>query len=163
MKNLLKARVLPSCCSTIICCCCLTVVDLSSGCGGVAALNFGEAELQAWSVTIWRVFLQPAPIELQDCTVQYTALANLLKKQSEQVNILILQNKRIEELLLAVETPKATSDVSVAAQTAIRYEWFTAEPRVYASGSVMKTSLYEFRRVPGHMMLFLPPGVKLDA
>ncbi|EGZ06267.1 hypothetical protein PHYSODRAFT_532321, partial [Phytophthora sojae] len=46
--------------------------------------------------------------------------------------------------------------------SALWYEWLTAEPRVYASRSVKKTTLYEFRHAVGYMMLFLPNGFALD-
>ncbi|POM81493.1 Hypothetical protein PHPALM_527 [Phytophthora palmivora] len=150
----------------------------------LTALAIGEAEL--------------LDMERCDPAAQYTALVDRLKKQSEQINILILHNKRIEERLLAVETPKVTSErplsdsrsdtvrrdgsIPEVTQTtaqiphvarpkkkgqqllsAIWYEWFTAEPPVYRSRSVKKTTLYEFRHITGYMMLFLPSGFKLDA
>ncbi|KAG3117095.1 hypothetical protein PI124_g4494 [Phytophthora idaei] len=43
------------------------------------------------------------------------------------------------------------------------FEWFTAEPRVYASPAVKKTTLYEFRHITGYMMLLLPTDFALDA
>ncbi|KAG2910561.1 hypothetical protein PC116_g12872 [Phytophthora cactorum] len=43
------------------------------------------------------------------------------------------------------------------------FEWFTAEPRVYAPPAVKKTTLYEFRHTTGYMMLFLPTGFALEA
>ncbi|EGZ12841.1 hypothetical protein PHYSODRAFT_513602, partial [Phytophthora sojae] len=46
--------------------------------------------------------------------------------------------------------------------SALWYEWFTAEPRVYASRSVKKTTQHEFRHAVGYMMLFLPNGFALD-
>ncbi|KAG2783657.1 hypothetical protein PC116_g27793 [Phytophthora cactorum] len=46
---------------------------------------------------------------------------------------------------------------------AIWFEWFTAEPRAYASPGVKKTTLYEFRHITGYMMLFVPTGLALDA
>ncbi|POM60291.1 hypothetical protein PHPALM_30876 [Phytophthora palmivora] len=69
---------------------------------------FVRMQLLTWSVAIRRAFTpSPAPAESRDSSAQYTALVDLLKKQ---INILILQNKRIEERLLAVESPKATSE-----------------------------------------------------
>ncbi|POM79213.1 Hypothetical protein PHPALM_3164 [Phytophthora palmivora] len=62
----------------------------------MAALAIGEAEQLAWRVAIRRAFTpSPALTESHDCSAQCTALVDLLKKQSEQINILILQNKRI--------------------------------------------------------------------
>ncbi|EGZ24741.1 hypothetical protein PHYSODRAFT_372565, partial [Phytophthora sojae] len=46
--------------------------------------------------------------------------------------------------------------------SAVRFQWFTAEPRVYASRSVKKTALYEYRHLAGYLMLFLPEGFALD-
>ncbi|KAJ8561962.1 hypothetical protein ON010_g7714 [Phytophthora cinnamomi] len=127
------------------------------------------------------------------------ALIDLLKRQSEQIDVLILQNKRLDERMLAVEAQlhiltngtassarrfetacdgvtdavteqqsaleaKAPRSKKKGAQSlsAIWFEWFTAEPRVYASRSVKKTALYEYRHITGYLMLFLPLGFKLD-
>ncbi|KAE9288409.1 hypothetical protein PF001_g20529 [Phytophthora fragariae] len=46
--------------------------------------------------------------------------------------------------------------------SSVWFEWFTSEPRVYASRSVKKTTLYEFRHAVGYMLLFLPIGFALD-
>jgi hypothetical protein len=46
--------------------------------------------------------------------------------------------------------------------SAVWFEWFTSEPRVYTSRSVKKTTLYEFRHAVGYMMMFLPTGFALD-
>ncbi|KAG2783473.1 hypothetical protein PC129_g8933 [Phytophthora cactorum] len=61
-------------------------------------------------------------------------------------------------------TPKVARAKKKGSQSlaAIWFEWFTAEPRVYASPAVKKTTLYEFRHITGYMMLFLPTGLSLD-
>ncbi|POM64794.1 LOW QUALITY PROTEIN: Hypothetical protein PHPALM_19623 [Phytophthora palmivora] len=74
----------------------------------LVALAIGEAEmLRCDPASIHTV---AGTTESYDCSTQYTALDDLLKKHSEPINILILQNKRIEERLLAVETLKATTE-----------------------------------------------------
>ncbi|POM71854.1 Hypothetical protein PHPALM_11530 [Phytophthora palmivora] len=75
------------------------------------ARGFGNSKFWGGRIAGMKRYDPPRhPFELDDCNVQYTAPVKLLKQQAEQINILILQNKRIEERLLAVETPKATSE-----------------------------------------------------
>ncbi|ETO70931.1 hypothetical protein F444_12676 [Phytophthora nicotianae P1976] len=114
--------------------------------------------------------------------------------QSKQIDILIQQNKRLEERVLAVEsnlrtfselpsnpcldgvedtseTPSHRQQHLLAMPRAkkkgsqmlsrVWFEWFTADPRVYASNSVKKTTLYEMRHVTAYLMLFLPQGFAL--
>ncbi|KAE8976532.1 hypothetical protein PR003_g26110 [Phytophthora rubi] len=164
----------------------------------LAELNIGESELLAWSVTITRAFVTPPATTASaadDVEEKHSpALVDLIKRQSEQIDVLILQNKRLDERMLAVEsqlrtltkTPAADSACSAMLPTvaeqpsplaakatrsnkkgaqslsAIWFEWFTAEPRVYASKSVKKTALYEYRHITGYLIIFLPMGFALD-
>lgn len=156
----------------------------------MSARAIGEAEVLAWSSTIRRAFMPPSAITKPSVSDSHSAeVLSLMKRQSEQISVLILQNQRLEERLLAVEaklhSPSAPAktvagcvsqpDQQIAIRTvrpkkkgsqslaAVWYEWFTAEPRVYASRSVKKTTLYELRHTAGYMMLFLPHGFSLDA
>ncbi|KUG01946.1 hypothetical protein AM587_10000499 [Phytophthora nicotianae] len=159
----------------------------------MAARTIGEAEVLAWSSSIRRVFMPPTELKPSPSdTDQISTLLQHVQHQTEKIEVLILQNKRLEERLLAVENhmqvPVSTSSQdppSVRASSsaaegqsttkvarakkkgsqslaAIWFEWFTAEPRVYASPVVKKTTLYEFRHITGYMMLFLPTGFALD-
>lgn len=121
-------------------------------------------------------------------------MLDLLKRQTGQIQLLVLQNKRLEDRLRAVEThlqiagpETSTVASSVHADTraqqpllkptqAVRgkkkasqslaatwFEWFTADPRVFVSSSVKKSTLYEFRHAVGFMMVFLPSVFMLNA
>ncbi|OWZ14045.1 LOW QUALITY PROTEIN: hypothetical protein PHMEG_00012536 [Phytophthora megakarya] len=122
---------------------------------------------------------------------QYGELAHLLKKQTEQIDVLILQNKRIQERVLAVEVAKLdTKDDTTGSGTStsagfllvdtdrsswqqtyppkgegtpasLIYLWFTVELRVFCSCAVKKAMLYEFRYISGYLILFIPLGFKL--
>ncbi|EGZ22666.1 hypothetical protein PHYSODRAFT_330408 [Phytophthora sojae] len=143
----------------------------------LAQRAIGESELLAWSVTINQAFVAPPASEASASAgeEQSPALIDLIKRQSEQIDVLILQNKRIDERILAVEahlqaltntaaTQSANTDATLPAPeqpppigatttrpkkkgaqslSAIWFEWFTAEPRVYVSRSVKKTALYD--------------------
>jgi hypothetical protein len=154
----------------------------------------GEAEVIAWSAAI-RLAFDPPPEQTTppEETSDIAALFELVKHQSKQLDVQILQNKRLEERMLAIEThlrmqvgdqtPGAQPDADQQATqptpqqgsralrpkkkgsqslSAVWFEWFTSEPRVYTSRSVKKTTLYEFRHAVGYMMLFLPTGFALD-
>ncbi|GMF36648.1 unnamed protein product [Phytophthora fragariaefolia] len=131
----------------------------------MTARAIGEAEVLAWSATIRRAFNSPVePSSRRDSNTESSALLDLLKLQSKQLDVLILLNKRLEDRLLAVEmqmhtqlgepTPSEQSGADqpagrTASQneneahrpkkkgpqslSAVWYQWFTAEPRVYAS------------------------------
>ncbi|KAG3250491.1 hypothetical protein PI124_g4901 [Phytophthora idaei] len=168
----------------------------------MAERSIGEAEVLAWSSSIRRVFMPPQELEslpspARGDTDQITVLLEHVQRQTEKIEVLILQNKRLEERLLAVEhhmhvpattttqdpssgvassssavshstghaTPKVARAKKKGSQSlaAIWLEWFTAEPRVYTSSAVKKTTFYEFRHITGYMMLFLPTGLALDA
>ncbi|KAG3007476.1 hypothetical protein PC121_g7876 [Phytophthora cactorum] len=63
-----------------------------------------------------------------------------------------------------LQTPKvARAKKGSQSLAAIWFEWLTAEPHVYASPAVKKSTLYEFRHITGYMVLFLPTGLALDA
>ncbi|KUF84407.1 hypothetical protein AM588_10000687 [Phytophthora nicotianae] len=167
----------------------------------MAVQAISEAELLAWSATINCVFAPAADTTPSITNASETsAVLDLVKRQSDQISVLILQNKRLEERLLALEahlrpqTDTATSNVrpstgNLAAHanapistlaplqspqavrskkkgsqslSAVWYEWFTSEPRVYATQSIKKTTLYEFRYSVGYMMVLLPDGFVLD-
>ncbi|KAG2795775.1 hypothetical protein PC129_g4728 [Phytophthora cactorum] len=168
----------------------------------MAERSIGEAEVLAWSSTIRRVFMPPQELKplhspARGDTDQIAVLLEHVQRQTEKIEILILQTKRLEERLLAVDhhmhvpgttttqdpssgvassssavshstghaTPKVARAEKKGSQSlaAIWFEWFTAEPRVYASPAVKKTTLYEFRHITGNMMLFLPVGLALNA
>ncbi|EGZ23108.1 hypothetical protein PHYSODRAFT_324362 [Phytophthora sojae] len=134
----------------------------------------GESELLAWSVTISKAFVTPSASEAFVSAGEgpSPALIDLIKRQSEQIDVLILQNKRLDERIFAVEAHLKTLTSTAATQPANADAtlpaseqpppWFTAEPRVYASRSVKKTALYEYRHIAGYLMLFLPEGFALD-
>ncbi|GMF38323.1 unnamed protein product [Phytophthora fragariaefolia] len=159
----------------------------------MAARSIGEAEVLAGSTTIRRAFIPPPEASSPSgCSCDASAVLQLIKRQSEQIEVLILQNKRLEDRHLALEAqlctqldipaiserpcrqPAATPSASQVQPTvrpkkkgsqslsAVWYEWFTAEPRVYVSRSLKKTALSEFRHAVGYMMLFLPMGFALD-
>ncbi|KAG2787351.1 hypothetical protein PC129_g6312 [Phytophthora cactorum] len=163
-----------------------------------SARAIGEAEVLAWSDTIRRAFTPPPEISKTSDSESHSAeVLSIGKRQSEQISVLILQNKLAVETKLhppldtgsrsgqidaapsATSQPEATHESQHSSQTlrqtvcpkkkgsqslsAVWYEWFTAEPRVHASRSVKKTTLYEFRHTAWYMMLFLPSGFALDA
>ncbi|KAE9033362.1 hypothetical protein PR001_g10198 [Phytophthora rubi] len=78
----------------------------------LAELNIGESELHAWSVTITRAFVTPPATTASaadDVEEKHPpALVDLIKRQSEQIDVLILQNKRLDEKMLAVESQLRT-------------------------------------------------------
>ncbi|KAG3126543.1 hypothetical protein PI124_g23342 [Phytophthora idaei] len=168
----------------------------------IAGRSISEAEVLAWSSSIRRVFMPPQELKplaspARGDPGQIAVLLEHVQRQTEKIEVLILQNKQLEERLLAVEhrmhvpgttmtqdppsgvasassavshstghaTPKVARAKKKGSQSlaAIWFEWFTAEPRVYASPAVKKTTLYEFRHITGYMMLFLPTGLALDA
>ncbi|EGZ28684.1 hypothetical protein PHYSODRAFT_248230 [Phytophthora sojae] len=64
----------------------------------MAARAIGEPEVLAWSETIRRAFTPPPPkVESSANGAQSEAAVVLLKRQSEQIDIIILQNKRLDE------------------------------------------------------------------
>ncbi|GMF26388.1 unnamed protein product [Phytophthora fragariaefolia] len=159
----------------------------------MAARSIGEAEVRAWSATIRRAFIPPPEASSpSDCSCDASGVLQLIKRQSEQIEVLILQNKRLEDRQLALEAqlrtqldilaiserpsgqPAVTPSASQVQPTVrptkkgsqslstVWYEWFTAEPRVYVSRYLKKTALNEFRHAVGYMMLFLPMGFALD-
>ncbi|KAG3059777.1 hypothetical protein PI125_g24992 [Phytophthora idaei] len=163
----------------------------------MVARSIGESEVLAWSSTIRREFIpasQPSTSPSDDSD-RLGVVLKLVQRQTEQISVLILQNKQLEERLLAVEdklhTPSGTTtqedigrDAAPSVNTelysqpppkaarakrkgsqsleAMWFEWFTAEPRVYASQSIKKKALYELRHVTGYLMLFLPTSFALD-
>ncbi|KAE8971643.1 hypothetical protein PR003_g27281 [Phytophthora rubi] len=159
----------------------------------MAARAIGEAEVLAWSAAIRIAFDPPEKTPPPEETSEIAAVLDVVKRQSKQIEVQILQNKRLEERLLAIEThlrmkmvdqapiTRPDADQQAAAPTpqqdsrAIRpkkkgsqslssvwFEWFTSEPRVYASRSVKNSTLHEFRHAVGYMLLFLPIGFALD-
>ncbi|GMF45424.1 unnamed protein product [Phytophthora fragariaefolia] len=100
----------------------------------MAARSIGKAEVLAWSATIRRTFIPPPEASSpSDCSCDASAVQQLIKRQSEQIEVLILQNKRLEDRHLALEAQLRT-----------------------------QLALYEFRHAVGYMMLFLPTGLALD-
>jgi hypothetical protein len=154
-----------------------------------------ESEVLAWASAVRRSFAPPKKaLDAVDTEGDRSkVVVDLLKRQSEQIELLIRQNTRLEDRLQAVEaqlrdaipggesitsahTDPLSNDTTPAAASVVLskkkgsqslsatwYEWFTDEPRVYASTSVKKAALYEYRYMAGFMMLFLPNGFMLDA
>ncbi|KAK1945118.1 hypothetical protein P3T76_003651 [Phytophthora citrophthora] len=72
--------------------------------GVIAEQSIGEAEVLTWSATIRRAFdLPPEMPSSRKVNCETSAVLELVKRQSEQIDVLILQNKRLEDRLLAVE------------------------------------------------------------
>ncbi|KAG3113246.1 hypothetical protein PI125_g7500 [Phytophthora idaei] len=70
----------------------------------MSAGAIGEAEVLARSDTIRRAFMPPPEISKTSESESHSAeVLSLVKRQSELISVLILQNKRLEERLLAVE------------------------------------------------------------
>ncbi|KAG2762397.1 hypothetical protein PC129_g15530 [Phytophthora cactorum] len=71
----------------------------------MAARAIGESEVQAWSSTTRRAFIptfQPSTSTPDDAD-RLAVVLKLVERQKEQISVLILQNKQLEEYLLAVE------------------------------------------------------------
>ncbi|GMF14929.1 unnamed protein product [Phytophthora fragariaefolia] len=161
------------------------------------ALNLDETVSECFAATLIThypdiVLSRRAASSPRDCSCDASTVLQFVKHQSEQIEVFILQNKRLEDRQLALDAqlrtqldipaiserpsgqPAATRSVSQVQPTvhpkkkgsqtlsAVWYEWFTAETCVYVSRSVRKTALYEFRHAVGYMMLFLPMGLALD-
>ncbi|KAG4054988.1 hypothetical protein PC123_g9909 [Phytophthora cactorum] len=139
----------------------------------MAARSIGESDVLAWSSTIRREFI-PASMSSTSPSNDSGRLGLVLKlvqHRIEQISALILQNKQLEERLLAVEdklhSPSGTTTQEVIGSNAapsvntvpnsqparrparakrkvsqslavMWFEWFTAEPRIYASKSIKK-------------------------
>ncbi|KAE9010498.1 hypothetical protein PR003_g13422 [Phytophthora rubi] len=88
----------------------------------LAELNIGESELLAWSVTITRAFVtSPASTATAADDVEEKhppALVDLIKRQSEHIDGLILQSKRLGERMLAVESQLCTLTTTPAVDSA---------------------------------------------
>ncbi|KAE9172862.1 hypothetical protein PF005_g26520 [Phytophthora fragariae] len=88
----------------------------------LAELNIGESELLAWGVTITRAIVTPPATTASatdDVEEKHSpALVDLIKRQSEQIDVLILQNKRLDERMLAVESELRTLTKNPAADSA---------------------------------------------
>ncbi|KAG3149060.1 hypothetical protein PC128_g23469 [Phytophthora cactorum] len=70
----------------------------------MSARAIGEDEVLAWSDTIRRAFTSPPEISKPSDSDPHSAeVLSLVKHQSEQISVLILQIKRLEERLLSVE------------------------------------------------------------
>ncbi|GMF58897.1 unnamed protein product [Phytophthora fragariaefolia] len=70
----------------------------------MAARSIGEAEVLAWSATIRRTFIPPPEASSpRDCSCHASAVLQLIKRQSDQIEVLTLQNKRLEDRQLALE------------------------------------------------------------
>ncbi|GMF45381.1 unnamed protein product [Phytophthora fragariaefolia] len=68
------------------------------------ARAIGEAEVLAWSATIRRAFNPPVePSSPRDSNTESSALLDLLKLQSKQIDVPILHSKILEDRVLAVE------------------------------------------------------------
>ncbi|KAG3187663.1 hypothetical protein PC128_g12533 [Phytophthora cactorum] len=77
--------------------------------------SIGESEVLAWSSTIRREFIpasQPSTSPSDDSD-RLGIVLKLVQRQTEQISVLILQNKQLEERLLAAEdklhTPSGTT------------------------------------------------------
>ncbi|KAJ8524136.1 hypothetical protein ON010_g16982 [Phytophthora cinnamomi] len=81
----------------------------------MAARAIGETEVLTWSEAIRRAFTPlPANVEPRDNDAQSAAVVELLKRQSEQIDLLILQNKWLEKRLLTVEEHICSHAVATA-------------------------------------------------
>ncbi|ETI40158.1 hypothetical protein L914_05693, partial [Phytophthora nicotianae] len=70
----------------------------------LSARSIGKAAILAWSDTIRRAFASQPEISKSSAVDSYSGeVLSLVKRQSERNNVLILQNKRLEERLLSVE------------------------------------------------------------
>ncbi|RAW33156.1 hypothetical protein PC110_g10521 [Phytophthora cactorum] len=107
----------------------------------MSARAIREAAVLAWSDTIRRAFT-PSP-----------EISNTRDSESHSA-------EHSPQTVRQTVRPKKKGSQSLSA---VWYEWFTAEPRVHASRSIQKTTLYEFRHTAGYMMLFIPSGFALDA
>ncbi|GMF47024.1 unnamed protein product [Phytophthora fragariaefolia] len=75
----------------------------------IAALSIGEAEVLAWSATIRRAFIPlPEASSPSGCSCDASAVLQLIKRQSEPIEVLILQNKRLEDRQLDLEAQLRT-------------------------------------------------------
>ncbi|OWY94553.1 hypothetical protein PHMEG_00035681, partial [Phytophthora megakarya] len=135
-----------------------------------------ESELLAWGIVVRHAFMPPEETKASAHeTDQTTSLLEQLKRQSVQIDVLILQNTSLPpEMLLSVSSlPPGTPPQPVLLATRLKkkgsqllaaawFQWYTAEPRVIASPAIKKTKLYELRHTVRYMILFLPLGFALD-
>lgn len=154
----------------------------------LAASEVNESELLSWSAALHHAAEPPS--DTKDVSQEQELLV-LAKKQSQQMDLIIAQLKRLEERLAALEDKKTggTESIDITAPTQTPrtaderleldpvqrlrkqaakaltvawYEWFCAEPRVYNAIHISKEKLHEYRYAVAYMMLFLPNGYALD-
>ncbi|KAG2781917.1 hypothetical protein PC129_g18219 [Phytophthora cactorum] len=100
----------------------------------MAARSIGASEVLAWSSTFRREFIptsQPSTSPSDDSD-RLGVVLKLVQRQTERISVLILQNKQLEERLLAVEdklhTPSGTTtqeDIGSNAEPSVNTEPYT--------------------------------------
>ncbi|OWZ09077.1 hypothetical protein PHMEG_00018274 [Phytophthora megakarya] len=145
----------------------------------MAARSTGESEVLVWSGVIRRsVVPSTTSVETSTDVNQSTPVLELLKNQSEQIDILILQSKILNKRLLDMEKSRRSSIIGTCLQnrhiatadhpTALRpnkknsqsilavwYEWFRAGICVYFSRTVKKTTLFGFQHMTDYIIIFV--------
>ncbi|EGZ14223.1 hypothetical protein PHYSODRAFT_335888 [Phytophthora sojae] len=147
----------------------------------LAQRAIGESELLVWSVTINQAFVAPPASEASASAgeEQSPALIDLIKRQSDQIDVLILQNKRLDERILAVEahlqaltntaaTRSANTDTTLPApEQPPPIGATTTRPKKKGAQS-LSTIWFEWftaeprAHIAGYLMLFLPEDFALD-
>lgn len=106
-----------------------------------------------------------------------------LQAMSSKMDLMLANQRRLEERLLVFEerggtndAEKSTQDTQVAAPEVVLkrrnrapmtlaaawFEWFAGSPRTYESRNATRAALYEHRYAIAYMVIFMPFCLKLD-